>query len=208
MRRSFPVVPLLVLALSVSACGGGGRDAADKKSASPSATASTTTSASASPRPSGQPTGTVPGQPAPLPAGSKVALELTPADQARVPKGGCRPDRSAGLVCSADKKKGYRFQPQSVRRAGVSAVGARKLDAGGWAVDITLGPAGTKALAAVTREAAKTRQLVVVMLPRNHRVLLAAQVASPITGGNLQVSGNFTEARAQRIVKQITRTAA
>jgi hypothetical protein len=182
-------------ALLLSACGSTDTPA-DDPSTSPSPSA-TSESPSAAP-------GTDAPVTSPVSTGNPGVLELVTADEARI-SGRCRPQPRAGLVC-AGPRKALRFQPESVRRARVVAVGATG-QAGDCVVTIRFGPVGSRVLTRVTRTAAATRETVVVMVPDSRKVILAASVAQPIRGGNVQVSDRYSRSQAARIVNLVTKTA-
>ncbi len=184
-------------ALLLAGCGGSGTPApADPSTSGGPSVASESTGAAA---PAGAPVTS------PVSSGNPGVLELVTADEAPI-SGRCRPQPRAGLVC-AGPRRALRFQPESVRRARVVAVGATTQQAGDWVVTIRFGPVGSRALTRVTKVAAATRETVVVMVPGTRKVILAASVAEPIRGGNVQVSDHYSRSQAARIVNLVTKTA-
>jgi hypothetical protein len=167
--------------------------------------ASRTTAPSSSASPEAATTTPSPTTPSPTTHRSGRLL-LAPGDEATLSGKRCRADFAAGLVCSADGRHGYRFRPGDLRRVRAVEVGAARLSDGQWSVRIDLDRAGAAVLERLTRTVQGAHQLALVLAPRPGRVLTAAQVSAPIVGGNLQVSGDYSRAEADRIVRQITVT--
>ena len=185
MRARTPSAAVLVLAVAV-ATGGCASTKKDAPEAGSVPTSPGTASASGSPAVTG--------------TGGRVLV--VPADSPGT--GRCSPAPRRGVVCSADRRTTYRFQPGAVRTVALATASGEYDARNGWQVVLTATSAGTRTLAAVTATAARTRQLVLLLTPGSRQLIAAPQVQQPITDGQVQIGGDFSEADARRIVRQVT----
>ncbi len=203
MRRTtqLAVTAALGTAIGLTGCGKDHPKADTSATSSPSTDSPTSASPSTtttSPTPTPSPT-----QTARLSRAHPGRLELVRAD-AFVTKGACIAAPKQGVVCSPDGT-GYRFDPNRVQVVGV--VGARASppqSVDSWAIQLDLGPVGSRRLATLTGTVPRT---LLLMVPGSRRVLVAAQVQSQIRNGQLEVTGAYSRASATRIVKLVTATA-
>ena len=206
MRRTtqLAVTAALGTAIGLTGCG------KDNPRADTSATSSPTTDSPTSASPS-----TTTTSPTPAPSPTQTArlsrahpgrLELVRAD-GFVTKGTCKSAPKQGVVCGPGGQ-GYRFDPGRVHVVGVVRARAMLPLAGGtWAIRLSLGPVGTRTFAKLTRTAARTHESAVLLVPGSRRVVVAAQVQNTISDGEVEISGDFDRAKANRIVKLVTATA-
>lgn len=108
----------------------------------------------------------------------------------------CRSRPDDGIYCSRDGAA--RFLLRDGRQVGVDDAEASLDEAAAtWVVTLRLDPAGTETFARISRRLAGTQtQLAVVV---GDVVLTAPLVQQPITGGLVQISGDFAESFARRL---------
>lgn len=205
MRRTtqLAVTAALGTAIGLTGCGKDDPRADTGATSSPTSasptSASPTTTTSPTPAPSRTQTGR-------LSRAHPGRLELVRAD-AFVTKGACTAAPKQGVVCSPDET-GYRFDPHRVQVVGVVRARAVPPQSGdSWSIRLSLGPVGSRRLATLTRTAARTHESAVLMVPGTRRVVVAAQVQNTISDGEVEISGDFDRAKANRIVKLVTATA-
>ncbi|WP_026422225.1 SecDF P1 head subdomain-containing protein [Actinokineospora inagensis] len=135
--------------------------------------------------PSGQPGGTA--------VQAKVPVELRPVLSMHPGTIATAPDELAG------PDGVYTLGPSIGDFTSFTSVAAEHTDYG-WVVTIKL-PSDTAAVVASWTGAHVGDQLAIVV---NHTLLSAPKIADAITGGALQISGNFTEQSAKDLATQIT----
>ncbi|MCP2304651.1 SecDF P1 head subdomain-containing protein [Actinokineospora globicatena] len=182
MRK--PIIHALVVAalLAVAACGS---DAASTPTGSPGPGASASESA--------------PVSSAGNPAGSglvtaKVPVELRPVVSVKPGMEVSGPDQVIGPDDTV-----YTLGPSIGQFPEFKSVRAERTDFG-WVVTIEL-TAATSAVFAQWTTAHVGEQLAVMV---DGTMVSAPTIQAPITGGSVQISGNFTEESAKRLVAEIT----
>jgi preprotein translocase subunit SecD len=122
--------------------------------------------------------------------------------------GGCGASTSPsadGTVCGPD---GIRYTLGEVELDGTHVSEVTKpilRDGAGWIVGLTLDDEGAQRFSRLTTElTTKTppqNQLAIVV---RGRVVTAPAVMSPILGGKLEISGNYTKKEAEQLIKDLT----
>jgi preprotein translocase subunit SecD len=122
--------------------------------------------------------------------------------------GGCAsasPAASDPTVCGLD---GYKYVLGKVELDGnhvAEVQAAQSTDALGWHVNLTLDDQGAKLFATLTTDlSTKNPPLNQLAIVVRGKVAAAPTVMSPITGGKLQITGNYTKDKAEELTKQIT----
>jgi hypothetical protein len=147
--------------------------------------------------------------PAPAPARKPAAPDAVEFRRVlKAEAGGCAsasPAPSGSTVCGLN---GYKYVVGKVELDGnhVTAVqAAQSTDALGWHVNLTLDDQGAKLFATLTSDlSTKNPPLNQLAIVVRGQVAAAPTVMSPITGGKLQITGNYTKDTAEELTKQIT----
>ena len=148
------------------------------------------------------------------PAASEATPASKPADPAAVQfrrvitaePGKCPDPRPDGVFCGTDD---YRYKLGKVELDGSNVTDVKpgqSPDGSYWYVGLTLDGEGTRLFSALTQDlAGKTsphNQLAILV---RDQVVSAPVVMTPITGGNVQVSGsNFTQQDVENLAAKIT----
>lgn len=115
--------------------------------------------------------------------------------------GACPQATSPDMVASAKSDACYTLgEGMAITR--VKSVDLRFQSGSGWVVDFVLRPEDTGRLSTLTGQLAREQSPRNAMaMVSNGRVISAPEVQDPIANGELQLSGNFTRAEADRYVK-------
>jgi preprotein translocase subunit SecD len=153
-------------------------------------------------------TGTSGGISAPSPKASQqpdsplTMAELTEATLKPGQK--CRPDRARHRLCAHDGKQAYTLNQESAHALVVRAAKAvRPSESKDWAVMITLDARSTKLL---SRESSKLvgTDTKLGLIDGAGDLLVAATVSSPISVGQVQLSGNYTKTKAEALAESLS----
>lgn len=120
---------------------------------------------------------------------------------------GTDPANSQIVSCSRDGSTKYALDAAKVQGSEVvAATAAPQLPGRYWLVDITFNAAGTKAFGIITTSLARYNNGGISPAPRSEvaivldgTVISAPFVASPVTGGQTVITGNFTRSGAQQL---------
>ncbi|MEM1295544.1 MAG: hypothetical protein AAGH89_09270 [Verrucomicrobiota bacterium] len=93
------------------------------------------------------------------------------------------------------------FLSEAVGITADDVVKAKALESSnGWQIFVTLGEKGAAKFADITKQALKERLAVIV----DEKVVAAPRIQEVITGGELVVTGNFTETEANRLATELS----
>ena len=133
--------------------------------------------------------------------GEATVLLAEVARQYPAPNGpGCRSRPAASVYCSRDGAA--RFLLRDGERVGVDeAEASADQQSGAWVVTVQLDDAGTETFARISRKVAGTQTPLAVVV--DDVVLTAPLVQEPITGGLVQIAGDFDESFARRLADSL-----
>jgi preprotein translocase subunit SecD len=122
--------------------------------------------------------------------------------------GGCTASTSPSAEGTACGPDGVRYTLGKVELDGTHVSEVKKpifRDASGWTVGLTLDSEGAQTFSRLTSELSKKtppqNQIAIVV---RGRVVTAPSVMSPITGGELEITSNYTQKEAEQLAKDIT----
>lgn len=122
--------------------------------------------------------------------------------------GGCTASTSPSAEGTACGPDGIRYTLGEVELDGTHVSEVKQpvfRDASGWTVGLSLDHEGAQTFSRLTTELSKKtppqNQLAIVV---RGRVVTAPAVMSPITGGQLEITSNYTKQEAEQLVKDIT----
>lgn len=113
---------------------------------------------------------------------------------------------AAGLIADTEGTSCYRLAEEKLTIDEVESIKSGPAQQGtGFVIDLTLNSDDAKAFGDLTgrlsKEQTPRNQVAVVV---DGKVVTAPAVMDAITGGQVQIAGNFTKASAEKLVKQLT----
>lgn len=130
-----------------------------------------------------------------------VSLSLRMAELRELAGKDCADDNE--LVCTPDGKRAFRIAPHDIHPLTVKKARAGKpVGSKRWVVDVQVDKAGTALLRKETRKLTGSRTELGV-LNADDAVLVAATVTAPISGGQLELGGDYTRAQAEAIADEL-----
>ena len=152
--------------------------------------------------PEARPTPSAPTVIEPPEDGPPAKVELRPVLEVLGQNADCR---QPGVWCAEDGSGGaYRLGPAELRTKHIVSAHARLSDYGSFVVGIKLSAAGAAKFERITAELAEKTgvrsQLAVVV---DDVVISAPEVQGPVPGGEIDISGDFTQAKAEELAAAI-----
>ncbi|MEY9928319.1 preprotein translocase subunit SecD [Catenulispora sp. GP43] len=100
-------------------------------------------------------------------------------------------------ACQSDGSQKFVLDATVVSGTSVTAASAASASSGGWQVNVTFSSQGAAQFGQLTTRLAGTGQAVAITL--DGVVYSAPSIQEPITGGAMEISGQFTQSTAQSL---------